>query len=40
MKFIHEDDSIDFIVIGILNTLNGPLQSTPIHEVENQEMFM
>ena len=29
MKFIHEDDSIDLIVIEILNTLNGPLQSNP-----------
>lgn len=26
---IHEDDSTDLIVIKILNTLNGPLQSNP-----------
>ena len=29
MKYIHEDDSIDLIVIKTLNTLNGPLQSNP-----------
>ena len=25
-KYIHEDDSIDLIVIKILYTLNGPLK--------------